>query len=280
MTTPAELLDPLDFGPAGINGYSPDRLRPTTATWPAGLPRDLYSDEPEMESDLHLRQLILLLSCLNWLWRESQSAAMGDRLNYYFAAGNLTIYYSEQCIKTRDFRGPDFFVVKNVDPRPRKSWVLWEEQGRYPDVIVEVLSDTTAKVDRTTKKALYQNTFCTPEYFWFDPDTLEFAGFALVDGVYAPIPPNVQGWMWSAELNLFLGIHAGFLRYFTPAGVLVPTPAEAALAAEAQLEQTEAQLEQAEAQLEQAEAQREQAEQRAERLAAQLKALNIEPDQP
>jgi len=48
-------------------------------------PGDLYSDEPPLETYLHLQQLILLLTCIDWVWR--------DRTDY-FAAGNLTIYYS------------------------------------------------------------------------------------------------------------------------------------------------------------------------------------------
>lgn len=30
----------------------------------------LLSDEPEMESSLHYLQLLLLVTCLEWLWRE------------------------------------------------------------------------------------------------------------------------------------------------------------------------------------------------------------------
>ncbi len=40
-----------------------------------------------MESYLHLQQLLLLMTCLDWLWK--------DRTDY-FAAGNLTIYYSPE----------------------------------------------------------------------------------------------------------------------------------------------------------------------------------------
>jgi Uma2 family endonuclease len=29
-------------------------------------PGDLYSDEPPWETDLHLRQMILLIQCLEW----------------------------------------------------------------------------------------------------------------------------------------------------------------------------------------------------------------------
>jgi len=55
-------------------------------------------------------------------------------------------------------------VVLDTEKRPRKSWVVWREQGKYPDVIVEILSDSTANIDRNNKKILYQNTFRTPNY--------------------------------------------------------------------------------------------------------------------
>ena len=70
-------------------------------------PNDLWSDEPPLESDWHREQIELLLACLSWYWREGGTC---PRDNYY-ASGNLTIYYSEDKITTRDFRGPDFFVV-------------------------------------------------------------------------------------------------------------------------------------------------------------------------
>ncbi|MBE5229671.1 MAG: Uma2 family endonuclease [Microcystis aeruginosa PMC 728.11] len=183
-------------------------------------PTDLWSDEPPLESDLHLQQIIILLSCLELLWQEK---------NDYYASGNLTIYYNEEQLKKRDFCGPDFFVVLDTEKRPRKSWVVWGEQGKYPNVIVEILSDSTANIDRTKKKILYQNTFRTPNYFWFDPNTLEWQGFRLIEGQYQAISANEQGYLWSEQLGLYLGIFDRKLRYFTVDGQLVPTPQEAEL---------------------------------------------------
>jgi Uma2 family endonuclease len=190
-----------------------------SSTPPIFPPGDLYSDEPPLETYLHLRQLILLLTCLDWLWR--------DR-NDYFAAGNLTIYYSPKQRKSEDFRGPDFFVVLGTERKPRKSWVVWEEEGKYPNVIIELLSDSTADTDRGLKKQIYQDTFRTPEYFWFDPNTLEFQGFALIQGTYQAMQPNQRGWYWSLQLQLFLGVEDGKLRFFTPDQQLVLTPEETA----------------------------------------------------
>jgi Uma2 family endonuclease len=225
-------------------------------------PSNLYSDEPPLETELHLEQIILLLKCLKWLWR--------DRTDFY-AAGNLTIYFSSKKLKTEDFRGPDFFVVLDTEQKVRKSWTIWEEDGKYPHLILEILSPTTASTDRNFKKTLYQDTFRTPDYFWFDPETLEFAGFHLVDGKYKPLQPNAHGHLWSQQLGLYLGIYQGLVRFFTPDGQLVPTPEENA---EQERERAEQERERAEQETQRAEQERE----RAERLAAKLRELNIDPD--
>lgn len=218
-------------------------------------PWDLWSDEPPLESDLHREQIELLLACLKWWWRE--------RTDFY-ATGNLTIYFSPEHITTRDFRGPDFFVVLGTENKPRKSWVLWAEQGKYPNLIIELLSNSTAKVDQGFKKQLYQDTFRTPEYFWFHPDTLEFKGFSLVGGRYQPLEPNEQGWLWSQQLELFVGVYESKLRFFSPQGQLISTPEE-----RVELAQQQAQEERQ---------QKELAQQRVEELLTRLKQLGVEPD--
>jgi Uma2 family endonuclease len=183
-------------------------------------PRDIWSEEPSLESYAHLQQILILLQCLEWLWQER---------NDYFAAANLTIYYSPNQKKSEYFRGPDFFVVLGTERRlDRKSWVVWGEGGKYPDVIVEILSPSTAKIDRGEKKQIYQDIFRTPDYFWFDPETLELQGFRLMEGQYQAIEPTDRGWLWSDLLGLFLGIYQQQLRYFNREGELIPTPAEVA----------------------------------------------------
>ncbi|MFZ4676005.1 MAG: Uma2 family endonuclease [Nodosilinea sp.] len=216
----------------------------------------LESNEPEMESSLHYAQLALLVACLEWLWR--------DR-NDFFIGANLTIYFSREQLKNRDFRGPDFFLINQTERRPRKSWVVWEEGGQYPDLIVELLSPATAKTDRSLKKVLYQDRFRTPEYFWFSPDTLEFEGYRLVGQHYEAIAPNDAGWRWSDVLGLFLGVQNETLRYFHRSGELVPTPEEAAEAAQLAAETAQLKVQAA--------------QERTARLTEQLRALGIEPEE-
>jgi hypothetical protein len=74
---------------------------------------------------------------------------------------------------------------------------------------------------------------------------------------YQPIVANGSGWLWSHLLDLYLGVQAGVLRYFTVAGDLVPSPEEEAEQAVVRVEAAEA---------------------RAERLAERLRLLGVEPD--
>jgi Uma2 family endonuclease len=217
--------------------------------------RQLMSDEPEMESTLHYQQLALLVSCLEWHWQQR---------NDFFIGANLTVYYDHQQLRKRSFRGPDFFLVRNVKREPRNSWVVWEEGGYYPDLIIELLSDSTANVDRKEKKILYQNVFRTPEYFWFSPLTLEFAGFRLTMGHYEAIPLDARGWRWSEVLGLYLGVAGNELRYFDAQGDKVPTPAEAANFERGRVQQEHQRAEQA--------------HERAEKLAQRLRDLGIKPE--
>jgi Uma2 family endonuclease len=233
----------------------------------------LLSDEPEMESSAHYFQLMLLVSCLDWLWQDRQD---------YFIGANLTVYFSREQLKNRDFRGPDLFVVKNVVQGLRPSWVVWEEDGRYPDLIIELLSESTADSDRGLKKELYQSRFRTPEYFWYSPTTYEFMGWRLVGHTYEEIASNAQGWRWSEELELYLGVattnNKTWLCYFTADGQKVLTPSEIAKQGitDLQEEQKNSQRERLRADQEHFRAEQEQLKN--QRLADRLRALGINPD--
>jgi Uma2 family endonuclease len=220
-------------------------------------PTNLYSDEPPLETDFHRDQIDLLIRLLKYHWQ--------DRSDFYIS-GNLTIYYNKQQLKSRDFRGPDVFIVLGAEKRNRRSWAIWEEGGKYPNVVIELLSSATAAVDKNEKKELYQDVWRVPNYYWFHPQTMEFAGFSLNNGRYEPISPTEQGWLWSEQLGLFLGVHDEQLRWWTAQGELIPLPEE--------------QVQQAKEQERQAKEQAQQERQRAERLERLLRAQGIDPDQP
>jgi Uma2 family endonuclease len=244
---------------------------------------DLPSEDGiPMETNWHRSAMNLLIDSVHALWH--------DR-NDYFAGGNMFIYFSLEQVRRKQYRGPDFFVVNHVDgTRDRDSWIVWKEDGRYPDVIVELASPSTIEHDLTVKKDLYEQTFHTTDYFCYNPATRHLLGWHLANTQYEQLKPNAQGWLWSQQLNVWVGlwegefqrIRAGWPRLYTAEGQLVLTLAEAEAQraeAEAQRAEAEAQRAEAEAQRAEAEAQRAEAEaQRAERFAAKLRELGIDPN--
>jgi Putative restriction endonuclease len=143
--------------------------------------------------------------------------------------GDVTCVESNQ-----DFKGPDFFVALDVPKAERLSWVVWEE-GKCPDVVIELLSASTAKIDKNEKKLIYQNKMRVPEYFWygpFNPD--DWAGFSLQNMKYEKIPVSEQQQLVSQALGLALvrwsgeykGINTTWLRWAYLDGELIPTTEE------------------------------------------------------
>ncbi len=167
-------------------------------------PTDLiFDDGVPLESNRHRIAINVLIEAIYEALQERDD---------FFAGGNMFVYYSSKQARNQDFRGPDFFVVLDVDgTKERQGWVVWEEEGRYPDVIVELLSPTTAKQDKTEKKKIYEQTFRTQYYFIYDPFQPDsFQGWNLgANRQYQEIIPNEQGWLWCEILGLWLGKWSG-----------------------------------------------------------------------
>ena len=233
----------------------------------APLPFELVTSDGEpLETYQHVLQMYLL--------RDLIRRVMAERgRTDFFVGGDMFVYYSYEQAREiaatfpekRYFRGPDTFFVGGVDPgRVRDAWVAWEEGGRLPDLIVELLSPSTRKIDRTIKKDLYARTFRTREYFLYEPGKRSFEGFRLAGDFYQPIAPDGHGHLWSEELGAAVGLWHGrvddstgyWLRLFHADGRMVPTTAEAegeaqarAAAAQAQAAAAQARAEAAEAEL-------------------------------
>ena len=113
--------------------------------------------------------------------------------------------------------------------------VVWEEDGRVPDAIVELMSPSTAAEDLGRKKELYERTFRTPDYFAYDPDGDTLYGWRLLAQSYTPLAANADGRPWSAALEAWVGRWSGdylgqtgvWLRLFDGEGRLLPTQGEA-----------------------------------------------------
>jgi Uma2 family endonuclease len=193
-------------------------LPPTQAELP-------YDDGVPMESQRHKLQMDILIDALT-LW-------LAERPDGY-VGGNMFVYFSMAQVRNQDFRGPDFFAVLGVPKGERKSWVVWEEE-RAPDVVIELLSESTARADKNEKKLIYQNQLRVPEYFWFAPfNPDDFAGFSLQQGAYHPLNLSERNQLVSRTLGLGLqrwqgvykDVETTWLRWANLTGELLPTAEE------------------------------------------------------
>jgi Uma2 family endonuclease len=228
------------------------------------------SDGEPLESPWHFAAIALLKEVLLWHWR--------DRDDFY-VGGNMFVYYDLDRLGKPLFRGPDFFYVSSVDRyKHRDKWVLWSEGGKYPDLVIEFLSPSTAKLDRTVKKDLYQNSWKVTEYFCYEPDLGQLEGWKLVGGRYEALAPDERGWMWSEQLGMWLGkwsgefqdVETAWLRPYDRDGQLILFVGEAE---RQRAEQAERRAEQAERRAEQERAKAEAIEEEFNRLKARVAEL-------
>jgi Uma2 family endonuclease len=184
-----------------------------------------------------------------------------------YVSANLLIYYEEG--NPHRSVAPDVFVVFDVPKRLRNIYQTWVE-GKGPDVVIEITSNDTRQTDEKIKPALYQQ-LGVREYYQYDPRghylkpvlqgcTLDDSGIyknmTAIHGLDGSIILN------SELLGLQFRLEAGQLRVFDPhEGGYLPTYSEIShpLLATGGIAI-------------------EQERQRAEKLAAQLRALGIDPD--
>jgi len=198
-----------------------------------------YDDGEPMETARHRDQMLLLIESLRVSW--------AGRTGYY-VGGNMFIHFDPQ--NKRHFRGPDFFLVLDVEDRERRSWVVWQEGMRFPDVIIELLSESTRDIDKGEKKTLYERVFRTAEYYLYDPFSQEFLGYHLQGAHYRGVEPDADGKIFSPVTDLYLATREGWLRWLTREGQVLPTGWELAQRERQRAEQERQRAERAEQLLE------------------------------
>jgi len=230
----------------------------------------IFDDRKPLRSNRHRIAMNVLIRSLQQLWSDH---------NDYFTQGNMFIYYSSTQVRNRNFRGSEFFAVLNVDSNNfKEGWAVWKKNGRYLDMIVELMSSSTAEIDKIIKKDLKNQIFRTSDYFVynpFDPNSLQ--GWHLDDTQeYRSLTPNENAWLWCRHLGLWLGTWEGtidretatWLRFYDIAGNLVLLPQEA----------DKAQLQKVKVEAEKFKIQAENAKAKAAKLAARLRDLGENPD--
>jgi Uma2 family endonuclease len=225
------------------------------ATTPRQVDYPTSDGRPMAETDVHRDLMLDLIETLKVRFAADPEI---------YVSGNLLLFYEEG--NRRRHVSPDVFVVLGVEKKTRDYYLLWEE-GKAPDVVIEITSKTTRSEDQKKKWTLYRDVLKVPEYFQFDPteDYLKppMQGFRLVDGNYVPIEP-VAGRLPSALLGLHLERDGRRLRLHDPAtGLRLLTPRE-------RMEKEKADRQRAEAELARADVENERLRQEIESLRKRL----------
>ncbi|WP_218082334.1 Uma2 family endonuclease [Anthocerotibacter panamensis] len=229
----------------------------------------------------------------------------GDPL--IFVAGNLFWYPEEG--NNRNPQAPDAMVVFGRPKGDRGSYQQWREENIPPQVVFEIISPSNSALEMTKKFSFYER-HGVEEYYLYDPDHGDVSGYVREGGLLQEMV-EMQGWV-SPRLGVRFTVDGqGKLMLYRPDGQPFETfeelgaraeratqarqqaeqraeqEAQARQQAEQRAEQEAQARQQAEQRVEQEAQARQQAEQRveqerqrAERLAARLRALGVDPDQP
>ena len=174
---------------------------------------DIPEKHPDdMTTSKHLAQNGNMHHLLLHLGSRETTIVSGER--YVCAAQGATIRY------------PDLLVALSADPDQYEAsnGYIVSEQGKPPDLVLEIASRRTGSVD-TGEKRRYYEELGVGEYWRFD-ETGEYhgarlGGDILVEGRYEPVPIEeldggiLQG--YSAVLNLNLRWEDGELVFHDPA---------------------------------------------------------------
>jgi Uma2 family endonuclease len=186
-----------------------------------------------------------------------------------FVAGNLLWYPVEGDNKTR--AAPDALVAFGRPKGDRGSYMQWLEGNVPPQVVFEIVSPSN-RAGMLTEKFDFYNEFGVEEYYLYDPDDNSLDGWQRKGGRLKKIK-QMNGWI-SPLLSIRFSLEDDDLHIYGPSGERFVDTAGALK----QRDEANKQRDEANKQRDEVLASRTEAEQRVEKLAAQLKALGINPE--
>jgi hypothetical protein len=172
---------------------------------------------------------------------------------------------------------PDILAAFGRPKGHRSSYRQWEENHIPPQVVFEVLSPGNRAGEMAEKFAFYEQ-YGVEEYYIIDPDHHRLSGWLRRGARLEPVP-SMQGWV-SPRLGIRFEIERGEIRLYKPDGQPFATFLEIAEREQRERQEKESALAQLERERREKERERQEKEAavtRAERLAAQLRALGIDP---
>ncbi len=186
-----------------------------------------------------------------------------------FVAGDLFWYPVEGNNKLR--LAPDVMVVFGRPRGHRGSYMQWKEEHIAPQVVFEILSPSNRPAEMMDKLDFY-DTYGVEEYFMYDPETLALKIWRRNNGYLRLV--HEEDIPHSPRMNLSFHTEDGELVVTRHDGRRFETFRQLFSRAEMQQHALTKEKHRAEQEKQRAE----QEKQRAERLAAQLRAAGIVPD--
>lgn len=181
-----------------------------------------FRDHATVEGTKHDRTRAYLGTVMRERFRPRPEVCVGSDLGLFFERGNRAALLA-----------PDLLITYGAKGRgDRLSYKVWEE-GKVPDLCLEVLSRKTWRRDVEVKPGLYRD-LGVREYWILDTlDKLPtpIIGARLEPGGYVEVAPEPSGGYMSEVLELELAIVDGEFRFREPAtGEVVPDYGEMKLA--------------------------------------------------
>jgi len=245
-------------------------MNSSTATRAPALLDVEYPDcdgEPMADNTLKFEWIVTLKGGLDAVFRDDPNV---------FVAGDLLWYPVQGDNKIRS--APDTMVVFGRPKGYRGSYKQWAEGDIAPQVVFEVLSPGN-RPDELERKFDFYQRYGVEEYYQYDPDRNVFRGWMRRGEALEPI---AIGRSWQSprlqvrfELGDELEVYGRDGKRFAPYVELARQRDEEEREKEAAQRAREA----AERARETTEQEKEAAQLRVERLAAQLRALGIEPSE-
>jgi Uma2 family endonuclease len=234
------------------------------------LEKELYPDSdglPMADDTLQYEWIATIKGNLDALFRHDPNVFVAGDLLWYAVEG-------EPAIRT----APDAMVACGRPKGYRGSYKQWREAGIAPQVVFEILSPGNRARDLARKFEFYDR-YGVEEYYVYDPDEVVLSGWRRVKGRLRPIK-SMHGWV-SPRLGIHFDMSGEELAIYGP-------NKDRFLPFEEVKEQQERERKRAENAEKKAQkavklAQKaaklaQETQRRAERLAAQLRALGIDPE--
>jgi Uma2 family endonuclease len=215
----------------------------------------IYPDcdgNPMSDNTKQFRWIVTIKENLELIYAEDPNVFVAGDLLWYPVEGNNTIR-----------QAPDIMVAIGRPKGDRGSYQQWKEAGIVPQVVFEILSPGNRLAEMQRKLSFYDRCGVT-EYYIYDPDRIDFAGWMRTDGRLESIE-EPHSWV-SPRLGIRFSLEPDTLQIYRPDGQPFLSFVDLDLRRQA-----------AEQRAETAEQRADTAEQRAVKLAAKLQELGIDP---